>query len=121
MSILYWFLAIIFLLFAVVQYNDPDPIQWMLLYGGVAVHFVLAALGRLYRPAVRLWLLAALIWSAFLAPDFVNWVRMGMPSIVRTMKAETPWVELTREFLGLLIAATACGWLLWRTRPLGEN
>ena len=114
MKILPWTLVIIFLLFAAVQYNDPDPIQWMLLYGGVAVHFALAALGRLYRPAVWLWLVAALIWAAFLLPDFIDWLQMGAPSIVQTMKAETPWVELAREFLGLLIAATGCGWLLWR-------
>ncbi len=32
MKILYWILAALFLLFAAVQYNDPDPIPWMLLY-----------------------------------------------------------------------------------------
>ncbi|MEO6039877.1 MAG: transmembrane 220 family protein [Saprospiraceae bacterium] len=112
MKILHSFLSIVFLLFAALQYNDPDPLQWMLLYGGVALHFALAAMGRLYRPAVWLWLAVALAWAAFLLPDFINWLRMGEPSIVATMKAETPWVELTREFLGLLIAAAGCGWLL---------
>ena len=116
MKVSYWILATIFLLFAAVQYNDPDPAQWMLLYGGVAVHFALAALGRLYRPAVWVWLAVAAVWAATLAPDFINWLRMGMPSIVQTMKAETPWVELAREFLGLLTVAMGCGWLLWRTR-----
>lgn len=111
-----WILAVVFLLFAAVQYNDPDPIQWMLIYGGVAVHFVLAAQGRLYRPAVWLWMIAALGWAVFYIPDFIDWVRMGCPSIVSTMKAETPWVELTREFLGLLIAGGACAWLLVKTR-----
>lgn len=116
MKILHFTLAILFLLFAAVQYNDPDPAVWMLLYGGVALHFALAALGRLYRPAVWLWLGVALVWAATLAPDFLHWLRMGMPSIVQTMKAEVPWVELTREFLGLLVVAAAAGWLLWRTR-----
>ncbi len=114
MKLLHYTLALLFLLFAAVQYNDPDPIQWMLLYGGVAVHFAMAARGRLYRPAVWLWLVAALLWAANLLPDFINWLRMGEPSIVSTMKAEKPWVELSREFLGLLIAAAGCGWLLWR-------
>lgn len=107
-----WILAVLFAVFAIVQYNDPDPLPWILLYGGVAVHFALAARGRLYRPAVWLWLAAALVWAALLAPDFVNWIRMGEPSIVSSMKAETPWVELTREFLGLCLAAAGCGWLL---------
>ncbi len=116
MKVLFYTLAVVFLLFAAVQYNDPDPIPWMLLYGGVAVHFGLTAMGRLYRPAVWLWLGVALVWAASLLPDFISWIRMGEPSIVSGMKAEEPWVELTREFLGLLIAAAGCGWLLWRTR-----
>ena len=118
MKILYWIIAILFLLFALVQYNDPDPAIWILLYGGVAVHFAMAALGRIYRPVLWIWLAGSLVWMVFLSPDFFNWLRMGMPSIVKSMKAETPWVELAREFLGLVIVAVACGWLLWRTRRI---
>ena len=116
MKILYWVLAVIFALFALVQYNDPDPVQWILMYAGVAVHFAMAALGRLYRPAVWVWLAAAVIWAATLFPDFMNWINMGEPSIVESMKAETPWVELTREFLGLVIAALGCIFLLARKK-----
>ena len=112
MKIVYWTLAVMFALFTAVQYNDPDPVQWMLLYGSVTVHFILAARDRLYRPAVWVSLAAAVIWAATLLPDFINWIRMGEPSIVETMKAETPWVELTREFLGLVIAALGCAFLL---------
>lgn len=115
MKILYWALSLLFALFAVVQYNDPDPILWMLLYGGIAVHYAMAALRRPYRPALLLWFAGAIVWGAFLTSDFTNWLCLGMPSIVDTMKAETPWVELTREFFGLLISAFACGWLLRRT------
>ncbi|MBK7939895.1 MAG: transmembrane 220 family protein [Lewinellaceae bacterium] len=114
MKIANWILAAIFALFALVQYNDPDPVQWILLYAGVAFHFVMAAQGRMYRPAVWIWLLAALVWAGTLFPDFMNWIRMGEPSIVDSMKAETPWVELTREFLGLVVAALGCIFLLWR-------
>ncbi len=116
MKIIYWVLSVVFALFALVQYNDPDPVQWILMYAGVAVHFGMAALGRLYRPAVWVWLAAAVIWAATLFPDFMNWINMGEPSIVETMKAETPWVELTREFLGLVIAALGCVFLLARKR-----
>lgn len=116
MKITYWVLSVVFALFALVQYNDPDPIQWILLYAGVAVHFGMAASGKMYRPAVWLWLAAAAIWAATLLPDFINWIRMGEPSIVDTMKAEQPWIELTREFLGLVLAALGCGFLLWKNR-----
>lgn len=116
MKVVLWIVALLFVLFAAVQYNDPDPVQWMLLYGGVAVFYGMAALGRAYRPAIWLWLAVALLWAAAYVPDFWNWLKMGAPSIVETMKAETPYVELTREFLGLLIAAAGCGWLLFRSR-----
>lgn len=116
MKIIYWSIAGIFLLFAVVQYNDPDPLVWMLLYGAVAVFYALAAIGRRYRPA--LWAAFALVlsWAATYVPAFLDWLNMGAPSIVETMKAETPYVELTREFLGLMLAAIAFGWLASRKR-----
>jgi hypothetical protein len=118
MKIAYWTLAVVFALFAAVQYNDPDPLRWILLYGLVAVHFVLAALGKLNLMAVWLTLAAAAIWAATLLPDFINWIRMGEPSIVESMKAEEPWIELTREFLGLVVAALGCGFLLWKNRSI---
>jgi hypothetical protein len=118
MRILYAVLAVFFLLSAAVQYNDPDPVPWMLLYGAVSVLMALAALERnyhpLYRPAVGICIVAATGWALMLAPDFINWLRMGMPTIVGTMKAETPYVELTREFFGLLLAAGASALLLVR-------
>jgi len=116
MKIVNWTLAVVFALFAIVQYNDPDPIPWILLYAGVSAHFAMAALGKMYRPAVWLWLIASAIWAAKLVPDFINWIQMGEPSIVETMKAEQPWIELTREFLGLVLAAAGCGFLLWKNR-----
>jgi hypothetical protein len=117
MKVVNWLLAAMFAWFAYVQINDPDPFWWVVLYIGVAVHFMLAAMNRLYRPAVWIWLAGAGLWCASLAPDFWHWLQMGSPSIVSTMKAETPWVELTREFLGLALAGAACGWLLWKTKP----
>jgi hypothetical protein len=61
-------------------------------------------------------LLAAFGWMLALAPDFVAWLRFGAPTIVGSMKAEAPHIELTREFLGLLVAALAVAWLLYRTK-----
>ena len=119
MKIAYWVLAVIFFLFALVQYNDPDPVQWMLMYGGVCALYILAVLGRPNRLATWVGLGVSVAWAITYIPDFWNWVQMGMPSIVETMKAEKPYVELTREFFGLLIAAAACAWLLFK--PLKKS
>lgn len=116
MKYVYWALSLIFLLFVLVQYNDPDPISWMLLYGSICLNAGLLALQKPIRPLLWLSLLASLVWAATLIPAFMDWFAKGMPSIVQTMKAETPWVELTREFLGLLLAAAAAGWMLQKSK-----
>ena len=118
MRIVYAVLSLFFLVFAVVQFNDPDPAAWMVLYGGVAVLAALVALDReghpLFRPAVWLWLLWAVFWAGILTPEVADWVQRGAPNIAGTMKAETPYVEATREFFGLLLTVAACALLLRR-------
>jgi hypothetical protein len=103
-------LALIFALFAALQFNDPDPWGWVALYGWVAAVSALAAFGRRYPWLVYLGLAACLIWLAVLAPGFIAWIQMGMPSIAGSMKAEAPHIELAREFLGLVLAALAFSW-----------
>ena len=108
-------LAILFLLFAVVQYNDPDPWGWIGLYSFVALISAFAAFGRYYKWLTLGGLVICLIWMITLAPDFINWINMGMPSIVESMKAEKPHIELTREFLGLLIAGGTLAFHYYRS------
>ena len=45
-----------------------------------------------------------IIYACILIPEIINWISMGMPSIVSEMKAEEPHIEYTREFLGLVIS-----------------
>ena len=109
-------LALIFALFTYFQFNDPDPWAWATWYGVMTVICVLAALDRTNK-----WLLWAVfgvgaVWMAFISPDFFKWLGEGMPTITGCMKAESPHVELVREFLGLLICLIVLGWLLWKKR-----
>lgn len=105
-------LALLFLVFACVQLNDPDPWSWVLLYGLTALAFLISVKRNLPKRILQAGLLGIGIAMLLLLPDFVNWVEMGMPTITASMKAEAPHIELTREFLGLLITATAWYWLL---------
>lgn len=102
--------ALIFLLFAAVQYNDPDPFRWMMVYGDVSVVYILAIFGKYNRPIVWLGIAAIVIWMGLLLPDFWNWVKIGSPNIAGQMKAETPYIEFTREFFGLMLAGLALAW-----------
>lgn len=103
MKKLHVFLALVFLLFAGVQYNDPDPVGWMLMYGYIAGVCAFAAFGRRNRFVLWAGMGVSLIWGTLLAPAFFDWVSMGMPTIAGSMKAEAPHIELMREFSGLLI------------------
>lgn len=115
-SIVLWLMTGIFLLFAAWQYNDPDPIRWAAMYGYTALCFALAALGKQNKWMLFAGLAVSVIWVALLLPHFIDWIKMGAPTITGTMKAESPHVEYTREFLGLLICSLGFGALLWLNR-----
>ncbi|MDZ4705685.1 MAG: transmembrane 220 family protein [Saprospiraceae bacterium] len=103
MKLLHLFLALLFFLFAAVQYNDPDPLGWMLLYGYVAGVCAFAAFGHRNRLVLLAGIGVVMIWTISLTPAFIAWLRMGMPTIAGSMKAEAPHIELMREFSGLFL------------------
>ena len=107
MKILNIILTIIFVVFAAVQYNDPDPYIWAPIYLFCAWVCGYAAMGKYNKTAILIGLVPITAYFISYIPDFINWEKMGMPSIVETMKAETPYVELTREFGGLVICVAA--------------
>lgn len=99
------FFALLFLAFAVVQYNDPDPLLWILIYSYVAL---IAALYLFKVYPVRLLLVSIiglLIFGCFYIPGIIEWLTVGRPGeLTQEMKATKPYIEESREFLGLLIA-----------------
>lgn len=101
------FLLALFLFALVIQYNDPDPIPWMAVYGMAALACLLAFLGRLWWPPVALLGLAALVWAATLAVKV-----LGRQSLIDS--------EEGREMLGLLLVFAWMSYLAvdrrWRQR-----
>lgn len=117
MRILYFFICLVFVLFAGWQYNDPDPYIWIPIYGFVALTYGLAAWNRPLPFRVLLSGLAILfVFMLSYVPDVWHWIQMGEPSIVESMKAERPWVELTREGLGLMLCVGFLSWQTWLGR-----
>ena len=107
MRIFNLFFFVVFLLFAAVQYNDPDPYVWIPIYGYGAVLCFLAFRKKYYPSA---YLLGIIVYAAYagyklLEPDGVwDWItKHHAQNIADSMKATTPWVEETREFFGLVI------------------
>ena len=108
-------LAVLFSVFALVQINDVDPLRWIIIYGSVAVLFAFAAFGYFRRYAILGFGAILLIEFIRLMPEFINWINMGSPTITGKMKAESPHVEYTREFLGLLICLLGVGFLYYQS------
>lgn len=101
------FFCIVFILFAALQYNDPDPYVWVPIYLYAAVFCWLAFRGK-YFPVAYLFGIAA--YTAYAVYKFLDkngvwdWLtKHDAANIAGTMKAEKPWIEETREFFGLLI------------------
>lgn len=115
MKILNAFLAVLFFLCAGLQYNDPDPLTWMLVYSIVATLCALAAFDGYFKWITIGVMVALAIWMFALLPGLIGWIGDGMPSIVGSMKAETPYIEETREFGGLLMAIAAMAHLWWQS------
>lgn len=117
MKLLHILLAILFIVFAVIQFNDPDPWLWATLYGLVAVAAGLALLGKDNLPftlVVAVACLAAVAWST---PGFIEYITAHRTeSIIQDMAPERPYIEETREFGGALIAFLAAVFYAWRAR-----
>lgn len=100
-------ISALFMLFAIVQWNDPDALIWILMYVVVSGIAFLAFKGKSY-----LWLNAGVTAILFVSilfyiPDIVDWFGDDMPNIADSMQASSPYIELVREFFGLLISLLA--------------
>ena len=105
-------LSILFFLFAIVQYNDPDPWLWIVLYGMVGIISTMAVFGKYHKILTLLVMGICVLGILFLLPDFIDWLKNGAPSITESMKAESPHIELTREFFGFIVTLLALSWHL---------
>lgn len=98
--------AVVFLVFAVIQLNDPDAVQWFLLYFLVSVLFVVANYKSIPKKFTLVLIIAYVAYSGWYFSYFMDWIDVeDKEEIFGAMVYEKPYLEGTREFLGLLIAA----------------
>lgn len=107
MRIYHIVVSLLFFTFAIVQWNDPDPWLWIIWYSYLGGLSGLAAANRFPRIPILLALVLCSMSLLWYLPDFMNWVKDGMPSIVDSMQAENLYIELVREFLGLVLSEAA--------------
>jgi len=96
-------MCLAFVFSVAVQYNDPDPIGWMAVYGTAAVICGLEV-GRRVRPVFAALLSAVgLAWAASIAPRVIGKVPFG--AMFAEFEMKNLGVEESREMYGLLIVA----------------
>lgn len=107
MKIFNWFFIVCFVLFAALQYNDPDPYVWVPIYLYAAFLCWQATKNKFSLPLYILGYVVFggyAVYKIFDANGLVDWItKHNAENIAETMKAEKPWVEESREFFGLVI------------------
>lgn len=107
------FFAAVFFYFVTLQFNDPDPMGWIMIYGFASIASVLTAFDE-RRPYFRYALMGAIaisvIWMATLLPEFIHWIEIGAPSILSEWAEGSSLTEMVREFLGLVICTAIFGY-----------
>lgn len=108
MKIFNYIFTFIFIVFAVLQYNDPDPYLWIPIYLYPAfLCFQEARNKKVLKELYQIGFIGFVpyaIYKMFDTNGIIDWIKFhNASSIASTMKAETPWVEESREFFGLAI------------------
>ena len=105
MKILKIFFGILFILFAVVQFNDPDPLLWIIVYGSMVVVSVMSVFHRYPLRVMIIMAAGFLIMSVLYFPGFATWFNSSDRYLLfdDLAKMQFPYIEEAREFLGLLI------------------
>jgi len=99
---------VVFTLFAIVQLNDPDPIIWVTLYALVAVISLVGNFRELSRKLIYALFFGYLIYAAYHFLYFIDFLEIeNKEELFGEMVYEKPYLEGTREFLGLVLAAFA--------------
>ena len=111
--------AILFVFFAMLQYNDPDPYVWIPIYLYGALMCWMCYRGKANRMALYAGIAVYFAYAVYLfvADDGVlSWIKdHNAENIAETMQAQKPWIEDSREFFGLVILMVVLGINVGRT------
>lgn len=95
-------MAGLFVWAASLQYNDPEPVRWIVIYLATAIGTILYIVGRLRWQVSAIIALIALIWASMLVPRV--WGRVTFAQLFESWQMANPAVVEGREMYGLLIA-----------------
>jgi hypothetical protein len=97
-------MTLLFAFAAALQFNDPDPVRWIAIYGAASVLSLTVFFRRRVPPAVAIGVAAiALVWAASIA--FGGPAASEYGHMFDAWEMKSPSVEEAREASGLLIVA----------------
>lgn len=103
MKIFSGFVTAIFVVFALLQFNDPDPIIWAAVYL-FSAYTAFCSTRNYYNPMLLMMLaFGYLVGAVYLFPfhNFQDWIHVEEQA--KSLEMKMPFVEEARESLGLLI------------------
>lgn len=118
MRIVNFLLAAMFLVFAFVQINDPDPLIWILIYGAMAATSVMAMFSFYPMRFLLVLLVAYVGYSVTYIDGVQEWLKQDNRSELfdEIAKMEHWYIEEAREFLGLMICVVVLVFYLVKAR-----
>ena len=113
-----YILFVVFVIFAFLQLNDSDGILWFAIYLIVAGVCLLNNFINISKELIILIAALLLLYSAFHFSQFIEYLQTdNKEEIFQEMLSEKPYIEKSREFLGLLMAAFGILYQLKKTKP----
>ena len=123
MKILNSILALMFVVFAFVQVNDPDPILWILIYGAMATIAVMAIFEFYISKLMWVLTIGYSLYAIMLFPGLIDWLNSDDRSLLfdDLAKMQFVYIEESREFLGLAICIVVLIFYLFRSYRSKRN
>ena len=101
LTITNYFMLLVFLLCMVVQYNDPDSLIWMTMYGFAAITCILSIRDKIHFSISIFIGFVGIVWALTLLPDVIY--SYSTTDNLFTWKMNGLGVEKVREIGGLFI------------------
>ena len=97
-------LGVMFIIFAALQYNDPDPWLWIAIYMAVGLIAIFSAMGKYQKWLTLAVGLVSIIWMIILFPGLWQWItEEPADALLYGMSPDKMYIEESREFIGLLM------------------
>jgi hypothetical protein len=111
-------MLLMFVLSAIVQVNDPDPMTWIAIYAAAGAMCALEVARKLRPGFPGIVCVIALIWAGTIAPRVIG--KVAFTEMFAEFEMKNVGVEESREMYGLLIVAAwmaAVTVAAWKRRP----